>query len=246
MNWEEILNKLETGELRSANLVNGKWEANTEVKQGILEAFKAGQLEQLGDFVDKHNIPARKFSPQDGIRIVPGGSSVRRGSYVAKGVIIMPPAYINIGAYVDEGTMVDSHALVGSCAQIGKRVHLSAGVQIGGVLEPIGQSPVIIEDDAFIGAGSVIVEGIQVKKNAIIAPGVTLSNAVPVYDCVNEGLLDRGEAIPENAVVVPGTRPVNKKLQWATELGLQMNCAIIVKYRDENSDASVVLEEFLR
>lgn len=246
MNWEEVLNKLETGELRSANFINGKWEANTEVKQGILEAFKAGQLEQLGDFVDKHNIPARKFSPQDGIRIVPGGSSVRRGSYVAKGVIIMPPAYINIGAYVDEGTMVDSHALVGSCAQIGKRVHLSAGVQIGGVLEPIGQSPVIIEDDAFIGAGSVIVEGIQVKKNAIIAPGVTLSNAVPVYDCVNERQLERGEAIPENAVVVPGTRPVNKKLQWANECGLQMNCAIIVKYRDENSDASVVLEEFLR
>ncbi len=246
MNWKTVLDKLESGEIRSANKVDGKWVANTDVKQGILEAFKAGELSQLGEFVDKHNIPAREFTPKDGIRIVPGGSSVRRGSYVASGVIIMPPAYINIGAYVDESTMVDSHALVGSCAQIGKRVHLSAAVQIGGVLEPIGMSPVIIEDDAFIGAGAVIVEGVQVGKRAIIAPGVTLSKAVPVYDCVKERLLTKEEGIPEGAVVVPGTRPVNSKLTWARENNLQINCALIVKYRDANSDASVELEDFLR
>ena len=246
MNWQETIELLETGEIRAANKINGVWQVNVEVKKGILEAFKAGELVQLGDFVDKHNIPARKFTPQDNIRIVPGGSSVRRGAYVSKGVIIMPPAYINIGAYVDSGTMVDSHALVGSCAQIGKNVHLSAGVQIGGVLEPVGLAPVIIEDNAFIGAGSVIVEGIQVGENAVIAPGVILSKGVPVFDCVNERILERGEAIPANAVVVPGSRRVNDKLSWAKENGLQMSCAMIVKYRDEKSDQSLELESFLR
>jgi 2,3,4,5-tetrahydropyridine-2,6-dicarboxylate N-succinyltransferase len=166
MSYQNILKLLETGEVRSANKIDGKWVANVEVKQSILEAFKAGELKEFSShhfhgFVDKHTIPPRSFKPEDRIRMVPGGSSVRAGAYVAPGVIIMPPAYINIGAFVDEGTMVDSHALVGSCAQIGKRVHLSAAVQIGGVLEPIGMSPVIIEDDCFIGAGAVIVEGIQ-------------------------------------------------------------------------------------
>ena len=246
MDWQTIIEKLETGEIRSANKIEGKWQANIEVKQGILDAFKAGELVQLGDFVDKHNIPARKFTPEHKVRIVPGGSSVRKGSYVAEGVIIMPPAYVNIGAYVDSGTMIDSHALVGSCAQIGKNVHLSAGVQIGGVLEPIGLAPVIIEDNAFIGAGSVIVEGIQVQENAVIAPGVILSQGVPVFDCVNERMLDRGEAIPKGAVVVPGSRQVNSKLSWAKENGLQMNCAMIIKYRDEKSDQSLELESFLR
>lgn len=246
MNWEEALNGLEDGSLRAANKIDGKWQANTEVKSLILEAFKAGELVEENGFVDKHNLMPQKFTPSRGIRLVPGGSSVRRGSYVAKGVIIMPPAYINIGAYVDEGTMVDSHALVGSCAQIGKNVHLSAGVQIGGVLEPIGQAPVIIEDNAFIGAGSVIVEGIQVLERAVIAPGVILSKGVPVFDCVNERMLERGEAIPAGAVVVPGTRPVNDKLSWAKSQGIQMNCALIIKYRDEKSDASLELESFLR
>ena len=246
MNWEDILTKLETGELRAANKIDGKWIADVEVKQGILEAFKAGNLAQLGEFVDKHNIPARKFTPEHKVRIVPGGSSVRTGAYVAEGVIIMPPAYINIGAYVDSGTMVDSHALVGSCAQIGKNVHLSAGVQIGGVLEPVGLAPVIIEDNAFIGAGSVVVEGIQVGESAVIAPGVVLSKAVPVFDCVNERMLERGEAIPSKAVVVPGSRRVNEKLSWAKENGLQMNCAMIIKYRDEKSNESLELESFLR
>ena len=246
MDWQTILSKLETGELRAANKIDGVWQANVDVKKGILEAFKAGELTQLGDFVDKHNIPARKFTPEHKIRIVPGGSSVRTGAYVAAGVIIMPPAYINIGAYVDSGTMVDSHALVGSCAQIGKNVHLSAGVQIGGVLEPVGLAPVIIEDGAFIGAGSVIVEGIQVGEKAVIAPGVILSKGVPVFDCVNERMLERGEPIPANAIVVPGSRRVNEKLSWARDNGLQMNCAMIVKYRDAKSEGSLELESFLR
>ena len=178
--------------------------------------------------------------------IVPGGSSVRRGSYVAPGVIIMPPAYINIGAYVDESTMVDSHALVGSCAQIGKRVHLSAAVQIGGVLEPIGMSPVIIEDDAFIGAGAVIVEGIQIGKRAIIAPGVTLSKSIPVYDCINERLLEKMKEYQKEQLLFLEPDQSTLKLTWARENNLQLNCALIVKYRDANSDASVELEEFLR
>lgn len=246
MDWKNILDDLEAGKIRAAYKQDGIWVANTAVKEGILAAFKAGTNIQYGDFVDKDTIPPQKITPQRGIRMVPSGSAIRRGAFVAKGVIIMPPAYINIGAYVDEGTMVDSHALVGSCAQIGKNVHLSAAVQIGGVLEPVGMAPVVIEDDVFVGAGAVIVEGIQVLQRAVIAPGVILSQGVPIYDCVNETLLAKGSPIPQGAVVVPGTRPVSEKLVWAKEIGLQMNCALIVKYRDEKSDASLVLEQFLR
>lgn len=250
MNWEEVLNKLETGELRSANKVDGKWQANTQVKEAILSAFKAGELKEFSEtghkgFVDKHNLAARMFTPENKVRMVPGGSSVRRGSHVAEGVIIMPPAYINVGAFVDSGSMVDSHALVGSCAQIGKNVHLSAAVQIGGVLEPIGLAPVVIEDKCFVGAGAVIVEGIQVLEGAVIAPGVILSKGTPIYDAVNEKQVTDG-IIPEGAVVVPGSRPVNSKLSWAKEMGLTLNCAIIVKYRDANTDSSLQLEDFLR
>lgn len=250
MNWEQTLDKLETGEVRSAQKVNGKWQANTEVKQAILAAFKAGELKEFSEtghqgFVDKHNLAARMFQPADRVRMVPGGSSVRRGSCVKPGVIIMPPAYINVGAYVDEGSMVDSHALVGSCAQIGKNVHLSAAVQIGGVLEPIGLAPVVIEDNCFIGAGASIVEGIQVLAGAVIAPGVILSKGTPVFDAVNEKIITDG-IIPPNAVVVPGSRPVSEKLPWAKQMGLSLNCAIIVKYRDEKTDDSLQLEEFLR
>lgn len=246
MSWEKTLDALELGTVRSANFIDGKWVANTEIKTRILEAFKAGHLAEENGFVDKHNLMPQKFSVERGIRIVPGGTSVRRGAYIAKGVIIMPPSYINIGAYIDEGTMVDSHVLVGSCAQIGKRVHLSTAVQIGGVLEPIGAAPVIIEDDAFIGAGAIIVEGIQVGKKAVIAPGVILSKGIPVYDLVNKRILEKGEAIPERAVVVPGTRPVRSDNSWGSEIGLNLQCAIIVKYRDEKSEASLVLEDFLR
>lgn len=246
MNWEEVLNKLETGELRAANKVDGEWVANKEVKEAILAAFRAGELKAEGGFVDKHNIFPQTFTPERGVRLVPGGSSVRRGSYVSKGVVIMPPAYVNIGAYVDQGTMIDSHALVGSCAQIGKNVHLSAGVQIGGVLEPIGMRPVVIEDDAFIGAGSVIVEGIIVKRRAVIAPGVILSKAVEIYDAVNETTLPRGSYVPENAVVVPGVRSFTKENAFIKEKGLSLQCPVIIKYRDEKTDTSLALEDALR
>ncbi len=244
--YEKTLDLLEKGELRAATKIDGVWQANTAVKQAILEAFRAGELVEKNGFVDKHNIFPQSFTPERGIRLVPGGSSVRRGAYVARGVIIMPPAYINIGAFVDEGTMVDSHALVGSCAQIGKGVHLSAAVQIGGVLEPIGMNPVVIEDHAFIGAGAVIVEGIVVGERAVIAPGVILSKGTPIYDCVQKKILPRGSAIPAGAVVVPGTRPMSDQQAWGKEIGLNLNCAIIIKYRDEKSDASLELESLLR
>lgn len=248
MDWNTILDQLEEGTVRAAEPDGEYWSANTNVKEAILAAFKAGSNVEYGGiyegFVDKENIPPRMFDTSDGVRLVPGGSSVRRGAYVASSVVIMPPAYVNIGAYVDEGTMIDSHALVGSCAQIGKNVHLSAGVQIGGVLEPVGQSPVVVEDDCFIGAGAVIVEGILVKKRAVIAPGVVLSKSVPVYDCVNKVVLGKGASIPEGAVVVPGTRPAGN--EWARSHGLSVSCPIIIKYRDEGSDASLELEDALR
>ncbi|SFD31804.1 2,3,4,5-tetrahydropyridine-2,6-dicarboxylate N-succinyltransferase [Pseudoalteromonas denitrificans] len=246
MNWLELLNNLENGIVRAATQdENGQWHANVEVKKGILEAFKNGaNIEFPGGFVDKDNLAPRGFSAQDNVRMVPGGSSVRRGAHVASGTIIMPPAYVNIGAYVGAGTMVDSNVLVGSCAQIGENVHLSAAVQIGGVLEPIGASPVVVEDDAFIGAGCVLVEGVVIKKGAVLAPGVRLSATIPVYDCVNERVLDKGEAIPENAIVIPGSRPSSS--EWGKAQGLSMSCALIVKYRDEQSDASLELEDILR
>jgi len=247
-NWEKILEQLEEGSVRAANPEGDGWKANKTVKEAILASFSAGENTEYSGiyegFVDKHNLPPRKFTKEENVRLVPGGSSVRRGAYVAPGVIIMPPAYINVGAYVDEGTMVDSHALVGSCAQVGKNVHLSAGVQLGGVLEPVGLAPVVIEDDCFIGAGAVIVEGILVKRRAVIAPGVTLSKSIPVYDCVNETRLKKGAPIPEGAVVIPGTRPMSG--EWAQTNGLGMACPLIVKYRDEQSDASLELEDALR
>lgn len=246
MSWQETIAALQSGEMRAATKqADGSWQVNGDVKEAILDVFRNGEnVEQGNGFVDKHNIPARHFSVADGVRMVPGGSSVRSGAYVAAGVVIMPPAYINIGAYVDEGTMVDSNALVGSCAQIGKRVHLSAGVQIGGVLEPIGAVPVIIEDDAFIGAGATVVEGMIIRTRAVIAPGVTLSASIPVYDCVNQELRPRGAEIPEGAVVIPGTRPINN--EWGRAQGLSVQCPVIIKYRDENSDRSLALEDALR
>tara|TARA_R110000737_G_scaffold266698_3_gene274272 strand:+ start:487 stop:1236 length:750 start_codon:yes stop_codon:yes gene_type:complete len=249
MTWQQTLADLETGKVRAAEQNSqGTWQVNSNVKKAILAAFKAGENTEFDGiyqgFVDKHNLAAREFTVGDKVRMVPGGSSVRRGAYVAPGVIIMPPAYINIGAFVDSGTMVDSHALIGSCAQIGKNVHVSAAVQIGGVLEPIGASPVIIEDNAFLSAGVIIVEGIVVKKGAVLAPGVSLSASVPVYDCVNHMILAKGADIPENAVVVPGTRPVVGS--WPEQQGLNMACALIVKYRDVKSNAALELESVLR
>lgn len=249
MNYESVLNALEAGTLRAANPVNGTWQVNTEVKTAILAAIKAGHNAPcpapFTGYVDKSTLMPQSFPIERNIRMVPAGSSVRRGAYVANGVIIMPPAFINVGAFVDEGTMVDSHALVGSCAQIGKRVHLSAAVQIGGVLEPVGQSPVIIEDDAFIGAGSVIVEGILVKKFAVLAPGVMLSKGVPVYDLIHQKTINLvEEGIPEGAVVIPGSRPVSS--EWGKTQGLSSYCALIVKYRDEKTSASTMLESAVR
>lgn len=250
--WKKILEQLERGEIRAATYDNGFWRANVAVKEAILSAFREGKLIAMnrptygryGGFVDKDSMIPRSFQPKQKIRLVPGGSSVRRGAYVAPGVVIMPPSYINVGAYIDEQTMVDSHVLVGSCAQVGKRVHLSAGVQIGGVLEPVGSAPVVIEDDAFVGADAVIVEGICVGTGAVIAPGVVLSRGVTVYDAVHEKELGRGARIPDLAVVVPGTRPLASS--WAKERGLATACAIIVKYRDAKSNAALQLEEALR
>ena len=228
---DTVLKDLQNGKIRSANKdANGQWTANLHVKQSILDIFKHGKNCNLSDnyigFVDKDNLKTRIFTVQDNVRMVPGGSSVRPGSYVAPSVIIMPPSYVNIGCYIDSGTMIDSHVLIGSCAQVGRNVHVSAGVQIGGVLEPIGMNPVIIEDDVFLGAGSVIVEGIIIGSKAVIAPSVVLSRGVNVYDCVNERILKKGEKIPNNAVVVPGSRPI--KTKWAKQQNLQASCPIIV------------------
>lgn len=244
MSYREFLNTLETGSARVASKVGDGWVVNTEVKQKILDVFRHSQIiEMPGGFLDKEPFMVRTFKLGDGIRLVPGGTSVRAGAYIGKNVVVMPPSYINVGAYIDDDTMVDSHVLVGSCAQIGKRVHLSAAVQIGGVLEPVGNRPIIVEDDCFIGASAVLVEGILVQKKAVIAPGVVLSASVPIYDLVNEKIY-KGE-VPENAVVVPGARSIRSN-QWGKEQGLSLACAVIVKYRDAKTDASVVLEDFLR
>jgi len=199
-------------------------------------------------FVDKHTYPVRHFTAADGVRVVPGGSSIRAGSYVARGVVCMPPMYINVGAWVDEGTMVDSHALVGSCAQIGKRVHLSAAAQIGGVLEPINASPVVIEDDVLVGGNCGIYEGTIVRSGAVLASGTILTRGTPVFDLVNGNILrataDSPLIIPSNAVVVPGSRAVNKGS--GRDWGLSLYAPVIVKYRDEKTDLSTTLEDLLR
>jgi len=248
--FKELLN---SGEVRSAQPVNGDWEAVHWVKEGILIGFRMGKLtdysiDEQFRFFDKDTYPLKQLDMESGVRQVPGGTSIRDGSYVAKGVVIMPPAYINVGAYVDEGTLVDSHALVGSCAQIGKNVHLSAAAQIGGVLEPIGALPVIVEDNVLVGGGCGIYEGTIVKKDAVIAAGVTLTSGTPIYDLVNETIIRSKDGnplvVPEKAVVVPGTRPINK--DFATEHGLSVYTPIIVKYRDEKTDSAAALEDALR
>jgi 2,3,4,5-tetrahydropyridine-2,6-dicarboxylate N-succinyltransferase len=250
---------LESGQLRSASpdaSSHTGWSVNAWIKQGILLGFRLGVLEDFPaaalSFVDKHTYPARHFTTSDGVRLVPGGSSIRAGAYVARGVVCMPPMYINTGSFVDEGTMVDSHALVGSCAQIGKRVHLSAAAQIGGVLEPINASPVIIEDDVLIGGNSGVYEGTIVRKGAVVAAGTILTRGTPVFDLVNGTILratsDQPLIIPENAVVVPGSRAVSKgKGHPNSETwGLSLYAPVIVKYRDEKTDLSTTLEDLLR
>ncbi|HEX7422260.1 MAG TPA: 2,3,4,5-tetrahydropyridine-2,6-dicarboxylate N-succinyltransferase [Thermoanaerobaculia bacterium] len=248
-----FLSELEKGTVRAAARDDmGEWKTHAWVKEGILAAFRFGVLTEFASgslsFVDKDTIPARRFKVQDGIRIVPGGSSIRRGAYVGKGVVMMPPAFVNVGAYVDEDTMIDSHALVGSCAQIGKRVHLSAAAQIGGVLEPIGNIPVIIEDDVVVGGNSGIYEGTIVRTRAVIGAGVVITGSTPVYDIVRGQVYrkapDRPLEIPYGAVVIPGSRKM--KGAFAEEHDLQINTPMIVKYRDEKTDASTALEEALR
>ncbi len=250
---EEIWSALREGRLRAARKVDGKWVADTRVKKVILWAFKAGILTDFGgsgifSFTDKNTLPVQHFSAESGRRIVPGGSTVRDGAYVAPGVIVMPPSYINIGAYVDTDTLVDSHALVGSCAQIGKNVHLSAAVQIGGVLEPIGAVPVIVEDNVLVGGNSGIYEGTIVSEGAVIGTGVILNASTPVYDLVHDKIYrksaDRPLVIPSNAVVVQGSRPA--KGATAARLGIHLYTPVIVKYRDERTDAATALEESLR
>jgi len=249
----EFRDALTRGEIRSAEKREGRWQANTWVKQGILLGFRLGDMAQMDDggtfsFIDKDTFPARRFGVGDKVRVVPGGSSARQGAYVAPGVICMPPMYINVGAYVDEGTMVDSHALVGSCAQIGKRVHLSAASQVGGVLEPINATPVIIEDDVLVGGNCGIYEGTQVMRRAVLGSGVILTRSTPLFDTVKGEIYratpEQPLVVPENAVVVPGARAITKGK--GQEWGLSVYTPVIVKYRDEKTDKGVELEDLLR
>jgi 2,3,4,5-tetrahydropyridine-2,6-dicarboxylate N-succinyltransferase len=246
---------LTRGDIRSAEKVAGRWVVNAWVKQGILLGFRLGELQTMSDgevlsFVDKDTFPARRLTIADRVRLVPGGSSIREGAYVAPSVICMPPMFINVGAYVDEGTMIDSHALVGSCAQIGKRVHLSAAAQIGGVLEPINAAPVIIEDDVLVGGNCGVYEGTLVRARAVLGAGTILTRSTPLYDLVR-GEIHRASAeqpleVPENAVVVPGSRAVTKGKVGSDEWRLSLYTPVIVKYRDEKTERGIELEEWLR
>lgn len=243
----ELLAALESGEIRAASRSpDGEWSASAWVKAGILAVFTLCDLEEYpawpGGAVDKSAFAPRVMTKADRVRVVPGGSSVRRGARLCPGAVIMPPAFVNVGAWVGAGTMVDSHALVGSCAQVGERVHLSAGAQLGGVLEPTGARPVIVEDECFIGALAGVFEGFVVRKRAVVAPGVILSASTVVWDLVREREL-RGE-LPEDAVVVPGSRPA--KGAWAADRGLALYAPCIVKYRDSRTTAATALEEALR
>ena len=258
---EELLDLLERGSVRAAaRSPEGKWSAVPWVKRGILLAFRVGVVVpsagteggapagERAAFFDKHTLPLRRFALSDGIRIVPGGSAVRRGAYLAPKVVCMPPMYVNVGAHVGSGTMIDSHALVGSCAQVGERVHVSAAAQIGGVIEPVNASPVIIEDDVVIGGNAGVYEGTIVRKRAVLGAGVILTRGTPVFDLVRERVhRANGDApleIPEGAVVVPGARGVTSA--WGASQALSLQTPVIVKYRDEKTDLATALEDWLR
>src|SRR6185503_13814336 len=238
--FEAFIARLDAGEIRAAEKRGDQWQVNHWVKQGILLGFRLGWIAEFSindtfQFRDKHTYPLKNLKTlSQSVRLVPGGSSVRRGAYLGNNVTLMPPMYINTGAYVDDETMVDSHALVGSCAQIGKRVHLSAGSQIGGVLEPVGAMPVIIEDDVLIGGNCRIYEGAIVETRAVIGAGTIITGSTPLYDLVNSKILrkvaDAPLIVPRNAVVVPGTRPARGA--FAMEHHLHIACPVIVKYRD--------------
>lgn len=258
---EGLLTALEQGTLRVAEPDGeGGWRVQAWVKEAILDVFRRSPNAVFGGsfgggfggetsgFVDKHALPPRRFELADGVRLVPGGSAVRRGAHVAHGVILMPPCYVNVGAFVGEGSLVDSHALIGSCAQIGARVHVSAGAQIGGVLEPVGARPVIVEDDCLVGGNSGLYEGVLVRRAAVIAAGVVLTGSTRVFDLVHARELGSGPEgpleIPAGAVVVPGARAARG--DFAREHGLSLACAVIPKYRDESTGRATSLEEALR
>lgn len=250
----ELREKLSRGEIRAAEPGPDGWVVNRWVKKGILMGFRLGRVADFSTpdspmrFFDKHTFPLRDLRVDDGVRVVPGGSSIRAGAFVARGVVCMPPMYVNVGAYVDEGAMIDSHALVGSCAQVGKGVHLSAAAQLGGVLEPVGAMPVIIEDRVLVGGNCGVYEGTVVGEEAVLAPGTLLTRSTPVYDLVNETVLrataEKPLTIPSRAVVVPGSRPARGEL--ASSEGLHLYTPVIVKYRDHGTDAAVALESALR
>ncbi|MGI8732099.1 MAG: 2,3,4,5-tetrahydropyridine-2,6-dicarboxylate N-succinyltransferase [Pyrinomonadaceae bacterium] len=252
--FAEFKSALNRGEIRAAEKIpSGQWCVNAWVKQGILLGFRMGVLIDMSAssslrFFDKDTYPVQPLTTAAEVRIVPGGSSIRDGAFVAHGVVCMPPMYVNAGAYVDEGTMIDSHALVGSCAQIGKRVHLSAAAQIGGVLEPVGAIPVVIEDDVLVGGGCGVYEGTIVRERAVLAAGTILTGSTPVYDLVREKVYQRQPdaplEIPAGAVVVPGSRAVQS--ERGREWGLSIYAAVIVKYRDAKTDRAVQLEDYLR
>jgi len=252
--FEAFKGALNRGEVRAAEPDGqGNWRVNAWVKRAILVGFRLGALADMSAhqslrFFDKDTYPVRPTTLLDGVRIVPGGSSVRDGAYLAPGVVCMPPMYVNVGAYVDEGTMIDSHALVGSCAQIGKRVHLSAAAQVGGVLEPVGAVPVVIEDDVMVGGNCGVYEGTIVRSGAVLAPGTVLTGATPLYDLVRGEVYRRTEGgpleVPPGAVVVPGSRRVEG--ERGREWGLSLYAPVIVKYRDEKTDRAVRLEDYLR
>jgi len=251
--YTEFCACLGRGEIRAAERTETGWKSNEWVRKGILLGFRLGHLVDAGNpppfrFFDKSTLPLKDLTTKDEVRLVPGGSSIRAGAFVAKGVICMPPMYINIGAYVDEGTLIDSHALVGSCAQVGKHVHLSAGAQIGGVLEPVGALPVIIEDHVLVGGNCGVYEGTIVGTSAVLGAGVVLTGSSVVYDLVRRMSYRRSGSrplqIPEKAVVIPGSRRIRDA--WGDEQGLSLATPVIVKYRDQKTDLSTLLEEVLR
>jgi 2,3,4,5-tetrahydropyridine-2,6-dicarboxylate N-succinyltransferase len=255
--FQKLKDALNSGAVRAAQPDAGSpsgWRVNAWVKKGILLGFRMGTIAEMGPyptpqpFLDKSTYPVKTLHRDDGVRLVPGGSSIRDGSFVARGVVCMPPMFINVGAYVDEATMVDSHALIGSCAQVGKKCHISAGAQIGGVIEPIGAMPVIIEDEVMVGGNSGVYEGTIIKKRAVLGTGTILNASTPVYDLVRDTVYaatdEQPLVIPEEAIVVPGARQVSHPA--GAKWGLSLYAAVIVKYRDAKTDTRVRLEEFLR
>lgn len=250
--FQKFIQGLDTGKIRSAEFSDNQWKVNQWIKKGIILGFRTGTLTDMSSgkfpYFDKSTYPLKKVNIKDDIRIVPGGTSIRAGCYISPGVVMMPPCYVNAGAYVDEGTMLDSHSLVGSCAQVGKNCHISAAAQIGGVLEPINARPVIIEDNVLIGGNCGIYEGVLIRQNAILASGVIITSSTPVYDLVKNEIYKTSSSdpltIPENSVVVPGSRPASG--EFARKNSIKLHTPVIVKYRDASSNAKTALEEALR